>query len=82
MQLLALIQAKDPFVLQNALGKDKVVFMGDAFMPDYGADGRIDQATREAQDADAVILFLGTSAINPHTLSTVHTLQTLALSLL
>ena len=57
--------------LQNALGKDKVVYMGDSFMPDYGADGRIDQATSEALDADVVILFLGTSAINPHTLNTV-----------
>ena len=59
--------------MQNALGKDKVVYMGDAFMPDYGADGRIDQATSEALDADVVILFLGTSAINPHTLNTVGT---------
>lgn len=57
--------------MQNALGTDKVVYMGDAFMPEYGADGRIDQATAEARDADAVILFLGTSAINPHTLDTV-----------
>ena len=47
--------------------------MGDSFMPDYGADGRIDQATSEALDADVVILFLGTSAINPHTLNTVST---------
>ena len=57
--------------LQNALGKDKVVYMGDNFMPDYGADGRIDQATAEARDADVVILFLGTSTINPHVKSTV-----------
>lgn len=40
-------------------------------MPDYGADGRIDQATAEAANADAVILFLGTSTINPHVLNTV-----------
>lgn len=61
--------------MQNALGKDKVVYMGDSFMPDYGADGRIDQATSEAVDADVVILFLGTSAINPHTLNTVSTVS-------
>ncbi len=57
--------------VQDALGEDKVVYMGDSFMPDYGADGRIDQATSEALDADVVILFLGTSAINPHTVDTV-----------
>lgn len=52
--------------MQNVLGKEKVIYNGDNFIPDYGADGAIDWATKNAKDADAVILFLGTSAINPH----------------
>ena len=53
-------------ILQNALGAEKVVYRGENFLQDYGEDGVIDAATREAKDADACILFLGTSAINPH----------------
>ena len=63
---------------QNALGSDKVVSVAGG-TPDFGwqeadgADGRIDEVTRQAMDADAVILFLGTSQINSHTTDTVQT---------
>ena len=57
-------------LVQNALGVDKVVYMGENFLPDFGADGMIDAATFACKDADACILFMGTSAINPHVIDT------------
>ena len=57
-------------LVQNALGVDKVVYRGENFLNDYGADGAIDAATLACKDADACILFLGTSAINPHVIDT------------
>ena len=58
--------------MQNVLGKDKVDYAGDTFMTEIGADGNIDWATFSAADnADAVVVFLGTSTINPHIVQTV-----------
>lgn len=57
--------------LQNALGVEKVKYMGEPFIGDEGEDGRIDAATLEAKDADACIVFLGTSVIKSHVVITV-----------
>lgn len=58
-------------LVQNALGVEKVVYAGENFLYDpSGADGIIDAATLACKDADACILFTGTSTINPHVINT------------